>query len=65
VIVASTDQHGATVIEKRIPFKLSSVALKLPAGDRQEPVEKLVQKVADSITEMTMATLRQSLPAAN
>jgi hypothetical protein len=79
VIVASTDQHGATVIEKRIrqqlerserlqascAFKLSSVALKLPAADRQEPVEKLVQEVADSITEMTMATLRQSLPAAN
>ena len=73
VVVASTDEHGATVVERRIreqlerserlratcAFKLSSVGLKLPRRDRQEPVEKLVQEVADGITEMTMATLRR------
>ena len=79
VIVASTDEHGATVVEKRIreqlgrserlrascAFEVSSVGLKLPAADRQEPVEKLVQEVADSITEMTMTRLRRGKSAAN
>jgi sigma-B regulation protein RsbU (phosphoserine phosphatase) len=79
VIVASTDEHGATVVEKRMreqlgrserlragcAFKLSSVGLKLPAADRQEPLETLVQEVADRITEMTMATLRRHKPPNN
>jgi signal transduction histidine kinase len=79
VIVASTDQQGARVVEKRIReqldrsdrlrsscvFKLSSVALKLPTGDAREPVAKVVQEIADTITELTMATLRRSLPSAN
>ncbi len=46
-------------------FKLSSLALKLPAADRQEPVDKLVQEVADSITEITMATLRRNQTSTN
>lgn len=79
VIVASTDEHGATVVEKRIreqlerserlrtnfAFKLSSRGLNLPAAAHQEPVEKLVQQVADSITEITMRTLRRGQPSAN
>ena len=79
VILASTDQQGARVIEKRIReqlersgrlraicvFKLSSVALKLPPGDARQPVAKVVQEIADSITELTMATLRRSLPSTN
>ena len=79
VIVASTDEHGATVVERRIreqlerserlranfACKLSSVSLKLPATDDQGPVEKLVQQVADSITEITMRTLRQGQSSAN
>jgi sigma-B regulation protein RsbU (phosphoserine phosphatase) len=74
VLVASTDEHGACVVEKRIreqlersehlraecTFELSSVAVKLPAADRKQPVEKLVQEVADSITEMTMTRRSQS-----
>ncbi len=73
VVVASTDEHGASVVEKRMreqldqsaslrtvcSFKLSSITLPLPAAGQQEPVEKLVQQVADSITEMTMAALRR------
>jgi hypothetical protein len=79
VIVASTDRQGARVVEKRMCeqldrsdrlrasciFKLSSVALKLPTVDPQESVAKVVQKIADTITELTMATLRRSLPSAN
>jgi signal transduction histidine kinase len=71
VVVASTDGPGAVVIEKRMrgqlesseqlktscAFKLSSMELKLPPKNDQEPVDKLVQKVADSITEIVMATL--------
>ena len=79
VIVASTDQQGARVVEKRIReqlersdrlrascvFKLSSVALKLPALDSRASVAKVVQEIADTITELTMATLRRTLPCAN
>jgi signal transduction histidine kinase len=73
VVVASTDEHGASVVEKRMreqlehssslraacSFRLSSVSLTLPPANQEQPVEKLVQEVADSITEMTMATLRR------
>jgi hypothetical protein len=79
VVVASTDEHGATVVEKRIReqlerserlrarfvFNLSSVALKLPATDSREPIEKLVQEVAANITEMTMSALRRGQAPAN
>ncbi len=79
VIVASTDEHGATVVERRIreqlerserlranfAFKLSSLGLKLPAAADHEPIEKLVQQVADSITEITMRTLRRGQSPAN
>ena len=71
MVVVSTDEHGATVVERRIreqlerserlratcTFKLSSVGLKLPAADRLEPVDKLIQEVADGITAMTTEAL--------
>ena len=79
MIVASTDEHGARVVEKRIReqlerserlkvgcvFKVSSADLALPLRDHQEPVEKLVEKVADSISETAMGTLRRIHPFAN
>ncbi len=79
VIVASTDEHGATVVEKRIReqlersarlqatcvFKLFSVGLKLPAEDRQESLEQLVQEVADNISDITMISLRRNASSAN
>jgi len=79
VIVASTDAHGAKIVQKRVheqlersqiltascAFKVNSIGVELPAQDGTEPVEKLLEKVADSITEMTMTILRQSEPAAN
>ena len=46
-----------SVCEPLCTFKLSSVGLKLPAADRPEPVDKLIQEVADGITAMTMAAL--------
>ncbi len=74
MVVVSTDEHGASVVEKRIreqlerserlratcTFKLSSAGLKLPAADRPEPVDKLVQEIADGITAMTMEALRRN-----
>jgi hypothetical protein len=46
-------------------FKLSSVGLKLPAADRPEPVDMLIQEVADGITAMTVAALRRTQPPSN
>jgi signal transduction histidine kinase len=77
-IVTSTDEHGAAVVENRIreqlerslplrtycSFALSSVSLRIPASNREKTLDDLVQEVADSITGMTMATLR-SKSAAN
>ena len=77
--MASTDEHGAIVVEKRIreqlgrserlrascAFEVSSVGLTLPPADRNQPVEKLVQQVADSVTELTMIRLRRGKSAAN
>lgn len=79
MVVASTDEHGAAVVEKRIReqlerserlrascrFKLHSVGLKIPAQDGEKSVDTLVQEVADSITEMTMTTLRKHQTTAN
>ncbi len=79
MIVASADEHGASVVERRIreqlerstrlkascTFKLSSVGLKMPARDRPEPINKLVQEVADNITDITMATLGRNQTSAN
>lgn len=78
VLLVSTDEHGATVVERRIreqlersvrlrascSFKLSSVGLKLPAAG-VGPVDKLVQEVADGITALTMAALQRGKPPSN
>jgi len=72
LIVASTDESGAKVMQKRITeqldrceqlkascvCKVSATALQLPSREREEPLEKLVQEVADGITEKVMATFR-------
>jgi signal transduction histidine kinase len=72
-VVVSTDEHGAGVVASRIleqlerseplkancAFKVSCVGLKLPLPDHQQPVDKVVQEVADSITEMGVAALRR------
>ncbi len=73
LVVASTDEPGAKVIQKRISeqldrceelkascvFKVSATALQLPSREQGESLEKLVQEVADGITEKAMATLRR------
>lgn len=81
LVVASADELGAKVLQERIAeqfdrneelkatcvFKVSATALQLPSPQRQDPLEKLVQEVADGITERVMATLRrnQSSPSEN
>jgi chemotaxis protein histidine kinase CheA len=74
VIVASTDLHGAEVISNRIraqlegyselqsaaKFTVSTTSIPLPTEKDQELV-KLVEQVADSITEVVMATLRRKV----
>lgn len=74
VIVASADLRGAEVILERIrtqltrypelqgaaTFTLSTTAIPLPVAQDQELV-KLVQQVADSITEVVMGTLRRKV----
>src|SRR6266849_5283276 len=73
LLVVSADEPGARVVANRIleqlerseplrancVFTVSSVGLKLPSQQRQEPVQKFVQEVADNITEMSMTTLRR------
>jgi len=77
--VVSADGLGAKVVVNRIVerlerserlktncvFKVSSVGLKLPTQAPEEPVEKLVQEVADSINEISMAALRQRQASEN
>jgi hypothetical protein len=77
VVVASTDEHGARIVEKRMReqlerseslqarcvFRVASTGLKLPLPSQPEAVVKLVEQVADSITKITLATLRQSRPS--
>jgi phosphoserine phosphatase RsbU/P len=79
MVVVSADAHGATIVERRIreqmerserlratcTFKLSSVGLKLPAADRMEPVDKLVQEVADGITAISVAASQRTQPPSN
>jgi hypothetical protein len=77
-VVVSTDEDGAKVVADRIrdrlersdplkancAFTVSSVGLKW-SQDRQQPLEIAVQEVADSITEMSMTTLRRHQASAN
>ena len=71
LILASADLHGAEVLTSRIREQLtlqpelqnrilcqtSAMPIALPARERAEPIEKLVQEVADSVTELVMAVL--------
>jgi hypothetical protein len=73
VIVASTDEKRADILRKRIQgqldnctelqnnsaFKISVLPVDLPARGPGEPLEKLVRKVADDITEMVMTIFRR------
>jgi two-component system, sensor histidine kinase and response regulator len=73
VIVASTDEKHAVILRKRIQgqldscpelqsnsvFKISVLPVDLPSRDGKEPVMKLVEKVADSITGMVMTIFRR------
>jgi signal transduction histidine kinase len=79
MIAVSADLHGATIVADRIREQLalsdclkecctvevSAVNLKLPPPGRHQPVDKFVQEVADSITEMSLAGLRRSRASAN
>ncbi len=72
VVVASTGAHGAEVIRNRIrqhlerseplrascDFRVSSVGVALPPRDDSQPLDKLVEQVADRVTEIAMVTLR-------
>ncbi len=73
VIVASTDEKRADILRKRITgqlerchelransiFKLSIIPVELPSRELEEPVEELVQRVADGINEMIMTIFRR------
>jgi signal transduction histidine kinase len=79
VVVVSADAPGAKVVASRILEQLQhserlqmncllevlSMGLKLPSQDSREPVDKLVQEIADSVTEISMARLRQLQSSAN
>jgi Histidine kinase-, DNA gyrase B-, and HSP90-like ATPase len=79
LVVVSADEPGAKVVASRIleqlerseslrlncVFEVSSVELKLASHDSEKPIDKLVQEVADSVTEMSMARLRQRQASAN
>ena len=69
LILAAADLHGTEVIAERIREQIarspdlqgrvvgnvSAVPIAVPAGS--EPVEKQVQELADSVTELVMAVL--------
>jgi signal transduction histidine kinase len=73
LIVASTDEKRADILRKRIygqlngcaelqtnsVFKISVLPIELPSREPEVPVEKLVQKVADNISEMIMTIFRR------
>jgi signal transduction histidine kinase len=79
LIVVSADERGAAIVADRIreqlqlseslnancTVKVCSLHLKLPVPGRHEPLEKFVQEVADSVTEMSLAALRSSQASAN
>jgi len=70
-IVASTDQAGANVLARRVrerfgrseeakagaTFKVSVAAVQLPSPGIDEPLESLVQEVADVISGMVLADM--------
>jgi sigma-B regulation protein RsbU (phosphoserine phosphatase) len=73
-IAASTPMEGAEIMMKRIRdllerclelqassvFSVSATPVHLPSPESREPLDKLVQEVADGISGTVMATLRRS-----
>ncbi len=74
VIVAAADAYGANILADRIreqlrryndlnamaTFHVSTVPVSLPSPEDQPSIEKVVQEIADSISQMLMgAVLRQ------
>jgi phosphoserine phosphatase RsbU/P len=78
VIVAAADQHGTDVLARRIreqlgrlqevqagaSFTIWAAQVARPGGDQKQPLVKLVQEVADSITEMVMGAVGEVWGAA-
>lgn len=78
-IVASADQPGVNILINRIheqlgrhpelrmaaSFNISPHPLPLPAAQGEDSLLKAVQDVADSVTEMVMATLRRRSTSAS
>jgi signal transduction histidine kinase len=74
LIVASTDEKGGDVLRGRIEeqldhceavkagaaFKISVASIPLPSREDGQPLEKLVQEVADSVTALAVAGLDQA-----
>jgi hypothetical protein len=73
-VVASTDDDGAKILEKRIReqlehsqelktgcvFQVATAELDLPPQESGESIEQLVQKVAHVITEIAMLKLQRN-----
>jgi hypothetical protein len=73
VVVASTGEQGAAIMQNRIQeqlgrcaelspmcvFTVSTQALQLPTQHTEKSLQKLVQEVADGITETVMRTVRR------
>jgi signal transduction histidine kinase len=74
LVVASTNEHGAKILEKRIReqlehsqelktgcvFQVATTELQLPSQESGESIEQLVQKIADVITEIATLKLQQT-----
>ncbi len=74
LVVASTDEHGAKILEKRIReqlehsqelktgcvFQVATTELDLPSQESGESIEQNVQKVAGVITETAMLKLQRT-----
>ena len=73
-MVASTNEHGAKILEKRIReqlehsqelktgcvFQVATTELQLPFQESGESIEQLVQKIADVITEIATLKLQRT-----
>src|SRR2546427_4077762 len=74
LVVASTDEHGAKILEKRIReqlehsqelktgcvFQVAATELDLPSQESGESIEQFVQKVADVITGIATLKLQRT-----
>jgi sigma-B regulation protein RsbU (phosphoserine phosphatase) len=79
LIVASTDEHGTTLLVERVRtqlrhcaeskasgvFKVSARPVTLPSEETNSPLERLVQIVADKITEMAASVRNKNVAISN